>query len=83
MAIVDFTLSESGVLAFQNALACVMKFSDDVSLEARRDKVCGLDTSLPFRRSPPRWLLTLAMLAACLDRSQLNAVCLSLNYVCV
>ena len=48
MAIVSFTLSEDGVVAFQNALACILKFSDDVSLEARRDKVratsCGFLT---------------------------------------
>ena len=39
MSVVDFTLSEDGVLAFQNALTCIMKFSDDVFLDARRDKV--------------------------------------------
>ncbi len=39
MAIVSFTLSEEGVVAFQNALACMLKFGDDVSLEARRDRV--------------------------------------------
>jgi len=38
MGIVSFTLSEDGVSAFQNALTCIMKFSDDVFLEARRDK---------------------------------------------
>lgn len=39
MAIASFTLSEDGVIAFQNALSCILKFTDDVSLEARKDKV--------------------------------------------
>ena len=39
MAVVRFTLSEEGVTAFQNVLTCIMKFSDDVFLEARRDRV--------------------------------------------
>ncbi|KAF4512156.1 hypothetical protein G6O67_001332 [Ophiocordyceps sinensis] len=37
MALVAFTLSEEGVAAFRDALTCLNKFSDDVSLEARRD----------------------------------------------
>lgn len=39
MAIVTFTLSEEGVAVLQSALTCINKFSDDVSLEARKDKV--------------------------------------------
>ena len=39
MAIVSFTLTDDGVTAFQNALACILKFSEDVSLDARKDKV--------------------------------------------
>ena len=39
MAVVSFTLSEEGVTAFRDALTCLNKFSDDVSLEARKDKV--------------------------------------------
>lgn len=39
MALVSFTLSEEGVGAFNDALMCVNKFSDDVSLEVRKDKV--------------------------------------------
>jgi cell cycle checkpoint control protein RAD9A len=39
MPVVHFTLSESGIAAFQHVLACVMRFSDDVSLEARKDKL--------------------------------------------
>ncbi|CAN8097306.1 unnamed protein product [Discula destructiva] len=39
MALVSFTLSEEGVGAFNDALICVNKFSDDVSLEARKDKL--------------------------------------------
>lgn len=40
MALVSFTLSEEGVGAFNDALMCVNKFADDVSLEVRKDKVC-------------------------------------------
>lgn len=39
MSLVSFTLSEEGVGAFNDALICVNKFSDDVSLEVRKDKV--------------------------------------------
>ncbi|OLN85498.1 DNA repair protein rad9 [Colletotrichum chlorophyti] len=39
MAIVNFTLSEDAVAAFRDVLACLNKFSDDVSLEARKDKL--------------------------------------------
>lgn len=39
MALVSFTLSEEGVGAFNDALMCVNKFADDVSLEVRNDKV--------------------------------------------
>ncbi|EFZ02920.2 DNA repair protein Rad9 [Metarhizium robertsii ARSEF 23] len=37
MAILSFTLSEEGVSAFRDALICLNKFSDDISLEARKD----------------------------------------------
>ncbi|KAK3196740.1 hypothetical protein K4F52_000084 [Lecanicillium sp. MT-2017a] len=37
MAVLNFTLSEEGVSAFRDALICLNKFSDDVSLEARKD----------------------------------------------
>ena len=39
MALLNFTLSEEGVAAFRDALICLNKFSDDVSLEARKDSV--------------------------------------------
>lgn len=39
MAILTFTLSEEGVSAFRDALICLNKFSEDVSLEARKDSV--------------------------------------------
>lgn len=39
MALVNFTLSEEGVSAFSDALVCIHKFSDDVSLEVKKDKV--------------------------------------------
>jgi cell cycle checkpoint control protein RAD9A len=41
MALLNFTLSEEGVAAFRDALICLNKFSDDVSVEARKDSVCG------------------------------------------
>lgn len=39
MAVLSFTLSEEGVAAFRDALICLNKFSDDVSMEARKDSV--------------------------------------------
>lgn len=39
MSLVNFTLSEEGVGAFNDALACIIKFSEDVSLEFKKDKV--------------------------------------------
>ncbi|CAK7216587.1 hypothetical protein SBRCBS47491_002878 [Sporothrix bragantina] len=39
MPIVSFTLTDEGVASFQNALACILKFSEDVSLAAWRDKI--------------------------------------------
>lgn len=36
MAIVSFTLSDESVVAFQNVLACILRFSEDVSLDAKR-----------------------------------------------
>ncbi len=47
MAVLSFTLSEEGVAAFRDALICLNKFSDDVSLEARKDSV-GLSSCLSF-----------------------------------
>ncbi|POR35099.1 DNA repair protein rad9 [Tolypocladium paradoxum] len=37
MAVLTFTLSEEGVAALRDALICLNKFSDDVSLEARKE----------------------------------------------
>ncbi|PHH85033.1 hypothetical protein CDD83_998 [Cordyceps sp. RAO-2017] len=37
MPILNFTLSEEGTAAFRDALTCLNKFSDDVSLEARKE----------------------------------------------
>ncbi|KAL7946771.1 Rad9 domain-containing protein [Trichoderma barbatum] len=37
MAVLTFTLSEDGVTAFRDALNCLSKFSEDVSIEARKD----------------------------------------------
>ncbi|KAK4241866.1 hypothetical protein C8A03DRAFT_11885 [Achaetomium macrosporum] len=39
MVILNFTLSEEGVAVLHDALACMFKFSDDVCLEARMDKL--------------------------------------------
>lgn len=39
MTILSFTLSEEGVTVLHDALACIVKFSDDVCLEARKDKL--------------------------------------------
>lgn len=43
MAVLTFTLSDDGVAAFRDALICLNKFSDDVSVEARKDSVSGLN----------------------------------------
>ncbi|KAI1803108.1 Rad9-domain-containing protein [Daldinia bambusicola] len=39
MAVLNFTLSEEGVSRFRDALTCLSKFSDEVSLEAKKDKL--------------------------------------------
>ncbi|KAK3368149.1 Rad9-domain-containing protein [Podospora didyma] len=39
MVVLNFTLSEEGVAVFHDALACMFKFSDDVCIEARKDKL--------------------------------------------
>lgn len=39
MAVLNFTLSEEGVNALRDALACLGRFSDEVSLEAKKDRV--------------------------------------------
>ncbi|KAK4146152.1 uncharacterized protein C8A04DRAFT_35142 [Dichotomopilus funicola] len=39
MVVLNFTLSEEGVAVLHDALACMFKFSDDVCLEARKDKL--------------------------------------------
>jgi hypothetical protein len=56
MAILKFTLSEDGVLVFHDVLACVAKFSEDVCLEARKDKVSVHEIGDFFRGS---WLINL------------------------
>jgi cell cycle checkpoint control protein RAD9A len=45
MTVLSFTLSDEGVNAFRDALICLNKFSDDVSLEARKDSVMTCDPS--------------------------------------
>lgn len=39
MPVVKFTLSEEGVNVLRDSLACLSKFSDEVSLDAKRDQV--------------------------------------------
>ncbi|KAI1497774.1 Rad9-domain-containing protein [Biscogniauxia marginata] len=39
MAVLRFTLNETGVSALRDALLCLSKFSEEVSLEAKRDKL--------------------------------------------
>jgi hypothetical protein len=48
MVILNFTLSEEGVAVLHDALACMFKFSDDVCLEARKDKVKRHIFTAPF-----------------------------------
>ncbi|GAW22750.1 hypothetical protein ANO14919_122930 [Xylariales sp. No.14919] len=47
MAVLKFTLSEDGVSVLRDALTCLGKFSDEVSLEAKRDRLVltALNTS--------------------------------------
>ncbi|KAI1188328.1 Rad9-domain-containing protein [Nemania serpens] len=47
MAVLQFTLSEDGVSVLRDALTCLSKFSDEVSLEAKRDRLVltALNTS--------------------------------------
>jgi hypothetical protein len=40
MPLLKFTLSEEGVRTLRDALACLGKFSEEISLEATKDKVC-------------------------------------------
>ncbi|KAJ2980952.1 hypothetical protein NUW58_g6810 [Xylaria curta] len=47
MAVLKFTLSENGVSVLRDALACLGKFSEEVSLEAKKDRLVltALNTS--------------------------------------
>lgn len=54
MALVNFTLSEDGVGAFNDALVCIHKFSDDVSLEIKKDKVRSSFQQAPWGCSHSR-----------------------------
>jgi cell cycle checkpoint control protein RAD9A len=53
MPVLSFTLSEEGVGALRDALACLTKFSDDAALEARKDKV----SSKPQHYTTPAYCL--------------------------
>lgn len=39
MAVLSFTLSEEGVAVLHDALVCIVKFSEDVCLEAKKERV--------------------------------------------
>lgn len=39
MPVVAFTLNEEGIVTLQNALACLLKFSEEAFVEAKKDKV--------------------------------------------
>lgn len=39
MVVLNFTLNEEGVAVLHDVLACILKFSDDVCLDAKKDKV--------------------------------------------
>lgn len=47
MPVVKFTLSEEGVNVLRDALACLSKFSDEVSLDAKRDQVGHIPSLIP------------------------------------
>jgi cell cycle checkpoint control protein RAD9A len=46
MAVLNFTLSEEGMAVFHDALACMVKFNEDVCLEGRKDKVFTIQHEL-------------------------------------
>lgn len=48
MPVVRFTLSEEGVNVLRDALSCLAKFSDEVSLDAKRDQVSLMIAFLPW-----------------------------------
>jgi cell cycle checkpoint control protein RAD9A len=39
MAVLNLTLSDEGVAVLHDLLVCILKFSDDVCMDARKDKV--------------------------------------------
>jgi hypothetical protein len=51
MAILNFTLSPEALGKLHDALVCLGKFSEAVSLEASHDKVSGSETSHFFQIS--------------------------------
>lgn len=85
MALVNFTLSEDGVSAFNDALVCIHKFSDDVSLEIKKDKVgSSLRDShggCPWARNIPGLLTRNLNRAAGPYRAQPHKVCLRILHI--
>ena len=39
MTVLNFTLNEEGIAVLHDALTCMFKFSDELCLEAKREKV--------------------------------------------
>lgn len=85
MALVSFTLSEDGVGAFNDALVCIHKFSDDVSLEIKKDKVGsprhGPDRSCTWAQNFTRLLTQNLNRAAGPHRAQPHQVCLRILHL--
>lgn len=60
MPLLQFTLSREGVNALREALACLSKFNEEVSLEAKKDRVGALESCTGARMltcSPSSWFL--------------------------
>lgn len=49
MAVLTFTLSPEAVGKMHDALICLGKFNESVSLEATRDHVCSLKAEIVYR----------------------------------
>lgn len=58
MVVLNFTLNEESVAILHDALSCMFKFSDDVCLEARKDKVCLSFGNNSNTVVPHTWILT-------------------------
>jgi len=68
----SFTLSPEGIVRLHDIVLCLGKFSESVSIEARRDRVCD---------QQPQEQPLLMSITAQSDRSQLLKVCLCIIFV--